>query len=238
MSNRLPNEWLGLKGECRFQELCAEAMLAANKSGNDVMGWDFIVEVPDSPSETGLLLDQRRAGPTCRIQVKTVWKSDEIRAEMTLSAAERLAKPAEPAFVCILVVAEDLAVVEASLVHIAGDNLARILKRLRQAEAGLKPNPLNKQKVTFTTLDGERFTPTGENLRNALLSACGSDSKLYRDRKEEELEKLGYELGRYQLKVELQVGSTDEIVEMALGLRPVTVLSALTTTSASKYPSQ
>jgi hypothetical protein len=60
---KLPNEWLGLKGKYRSQELCVEPMLAANKSGNDVMRWDFIVELPEAPSDAGRFLDQRPAGP-------------------------------------------------------------------------------------------------------------------------------------------------------------------------------
>src|SRR5687768_15095201 len=99
----LPIEWLGTKGECRLQELCADAMLVANKSTQDVMGWDYLVELPP-PSAPASLLDQRKAGPTCRVQVKTVWERAGVRAALSLSSAERLSKPAEPSFVCVLVV--------------------------------------------------------------------------------------------------------------------------------------
>jgi len=91
-NNPIPNDDLGEWGEAEFCKLCAAAGLVANKAIRDKMGWDFIVEAPPAASTPVLPLDQRPNGLGCRVQVKTHWRREDDRFEMTLSAAERLAK--------------------------------------------------------------------------------------------------------------------------------------------------
>ncbi len=82
---------LGAFGEAHFEKLCHSAGLVANKSYQDKMGWDYVVE--RTPHDEGPSLDTRQLFPLCRVQVKTVWKRDDGRVNLGLSAAERLAKP-------------------------------------------------------------------------------------------------------------------------------------------------
>ena len=182
---------LGAVGEAHFERLCATAGLVANKSGRDKMGWDYVVE--RAPDEPGPALDKRRPFPLCRVQVKTVWQRDGGRVALKLSAAERLAKPEDPAFVVAFEAedgADDVKIVSASLIHVAGDDLSRVLERLRAAGAGLKSEPLNKQDITFQIDGGTAFT-TGKEFLAALRAAFGDDPQGYRDAKRAALANLG-----------------------------------------------
>lgn len=49
MESELDPERIGRIGERQFEVLCERAGLYCNKSGVDVMGWDFIVEFPMGP---------------------------------------------------------------------------------------------------------------------------------------------------------------------------------------------
>src|ERR1700748_712130 len=98
---------LGEKGQSRFQEICVDAALYANKSTRDRPGWDYIVEFPfvDGPSPSAI--DSRPAPLSCHVQVKTILSTTD-RITLRLSGAERLAKEIKPAFIYVLLLAEDL----------------------------------------------------------------------------------------------------------------------------------
>ncbi|HEX8570754.1 MAG TPA: hypothetical protein VF699_12660 [Caulobacteraceae bacterium] len=168
MSDRpINNDDLGAKGEARFRELCADAALVCNKSEQDRMGWDFIVEsLPGTlPGPSGL--DQRGPGLSCRVQVKTHWLRESDRVPVKLSAAERLAKDPGPAFICIFTVDEKLRIVGSHLVHMLDENLSRVLKRLRESQADTDSKPVNEQDITFGA--ARAGVETAEPLRVAVI---------------------------------------------------------------------
>jgi hypothetical protein len=228
-NKRIPNDELGRWGECQFGALCAASGLVANKAEYDKMGWDFIVEKPPAMSTPALPLDQRPNGLSCRVQVKTHWQRGDDRIEMTLSAAERLAKDPAPSFVVALIAdasgeSNAPTLVDCYLLHMLDDNLKRVLKRLREAEADRQGKPLTEQKISYSPrVSGEQFPPTGDGLHDALARNCGSDPHVYIERKNAQLETLGYTAGRYQLKTEITANDIDELIEMMLGLRPVPI---------------
>ncbi len=214
---------LGAFGEAHFERLCAAAGLVANKSGRDKMGWDYFVE--QAPDELGPALDKRRPFPLCRIQVKTVWKRDGARVSLKLSAAERIAKPEDPAFIVAFEAedaADDVEIVSASLIHVIGDDLSRVLKRLRAAGVDLKKKSLNEQDITFQINSGTPFS-TGKEFRAALGAAIGRDSDNYRDAKRAALANLGYDGPRYSVQVALTAEDPDHLYEALLGRRPIEV---------------
>lgn len=214
----LPPDELGAKGEARFSELCADTGLVANPATRDRTGWDFIVQDKASLTAGHERLDLRPGTLSCHVQLKTMATTTE-RIEVKLSAMEYLAKEIKPSFICCIEVDDDLTVVALYLVHIRGDFLERILKRLREAERdGLK---LNEAVLTFSPRSiGQRIAPTGKALRNELSAAAGSDPAAYARAKAREIRTLGFEAGRYQLKTTLQ-GSPDDLVDAFFDQRPM-----------------
>lgn len=224
-NNPIPNDDLGEWGESHFRALCAAGGLVANKAERDKMGWDFMVEVPPVAPTPALPLDQRPNGLRCRVQVKTHWRRDDDRVEMSLSAAERLAKDPGPSFVVVLTAeasaGEDLRLVDSHLIHMLDDNLERVLKRLRENEADPNANSLAEQTISYRSkIAGKQFLPKGSALRDALARDCGADPQTYIARKNTQLKMLGYAAGRYEVKTTIKANNVDEFVEMLLGLRP------------------
>lgn len=226
-SRELSNDRLGAKGEARFKELCEDAGLIANKAGRDMMGWDYLVEGPLKEND-GLPLDKRAQGLVCRVQIKTIWAREDGRISLSLSACELLAKSVDPALICAFVVNDDLEFLSATMIHIIDDKLARVLKRLRTVSTEIDGKGLNEREITFGAEDaGEAFKLTGADLRRRLSEICGSDAKAYREKKERQLDELGYEEhGRYELKTTLRATSQEEIVDFFLGKRPIALVDA------------
>jgi hypothetical protein len=190
--NTLSSDPLGAKGESRFQEICEDAGLNCNKSTRDRTGWDFIIEFQFEVAEEAHSLDTRTVPLSCHLQVKTLLARRD-RFKMRLSSAERLAKEIKPAFIYVFKV-DGIRFTEAYLIHIIDKPLARILKRLREAQVDEKRVPINKQYISFSAaLDGTRIEPTGETLRLAIQDACGRSLHEYSIRKTGQIRALGFE---------------------------------------------
>jgi hypothetical protein len=229
VDHQIPNDDLGDWGESQFRALCSAAGLVANKAERDKMGWDFLVELPPKASMSALPLDQRPNRLGCRVQVKTHWKREDDRFEMTLSAAQRLARDPGPSFILVLTAEasredEDPKLACCHLIHMLDSNLERVLRRLRESAANPEAGSLNEQKISFSPkIAGEELPPQGRAIRDALVRVCGADAQAYIARKGQQLRDLGYTAGRYQLNTTITANNPDEFVEMMLGLRPVSL---------------
>jgi hypothetical protein len=219
----LNSDQLGQKGEARFREICSDAGLTCNQSTYDRTGWDFIVEFPFQLPDLQSTLDKRYAPISCHVQVKTMWESnDEFR--MRLSSAERLAKETKPAFVYVLKVNEQLEFVSAHLVHMLDENLAAVLRRLRQEQAkGVHSiERVNKKTISFrASRSGQVLYPTGQALRKALGSLCGPDLNSYIEKKRDQLANLGFDASRFQGKTTFLIRSDEKFVDALLGLKEI-----------------
>jgi hypothetical protein len=228
-NNFIPNDDLGEWGESKFRTLCAAAGVVANKVERDKKGWDFIVQLPVDRSTASLPLDQRPNGLRCLIQIKTRWRRDDDRLEMTLSAAELLAKDPGPAFVLVLTAErgvgdDDPTLAYCHLIHMLDGNLERVLRRLRDSAAAPLAKTLGEQKISYSpSTAGMQLPPQGKAVHDALIRICGPDAQAYIAAKGEQLKQLGYSSGRYQLKATINAKNIDEFVEMMLGLRPAPV---------------
>jgi hypothetical protein len=228
-NNFIPNDDLGEWGESKFRALCAAASMVANKVERDKKGWDFIVQLPVDRSTASLPLDQRPNGLRCLIQIKTCWRRDDDRLEMTLSAAELLAKDPGPAFVLVLTAErgtgdDDPTLADCHLIHMLNENLERVLRRLRHNAAAPIEKTLGEQKISYSpSTAGLQLPPQGKVVRDALIRTCGPDAQAYIALKGEQLKQLGYSSDRYQLNATINAKNIDEFVEMMLGLRPAPV---------------
>ena len=169
---------LAKKGESHFKVICADAQLICNKSDRDRAGWDFIVDFPFDNQEARSL-DKRSAPASCHVQVKTVY-AGTTNVRLKLNMAERLVKGLGPSFVLVIKVDDNLSVTDAYLIHLMGDRLGHVLKRLRKEQANGTPlDGLNKKfksklrKSTRKALEalaikGQSLPSPGSNGRNSV----------------------------------------------------------------------
>ena len=133
MEDDLEPDRVGRIGERQFEVLCERAGLYCNKSAIDVMGWDFIVEFPmASAGQPSLPLDQRPTN-AARVQLKSTLGRTGNRIRLSLSAIDRLAKDPRPALIIVFRLRGDGELQSTYLVHLIGNELARVLRRLSTA---------------------------------------------------------------------------------------------------------
>ncbi|WP_334181779.1 hypothetical protein [Novosphingobium sp.] len=191
MANALTPDELGEAGENLFAKLCAQAKLICSRTSRDRAGWDFRVEFPmeTSADET---LDQRDPR-ACMVQLKcTAGESGSVRAR--LSAMERLAKDRGPAAIIVFRMRPDGTELMGYVLHLLNKDLAKILRRLRVAEADGRTD-INHIWMSFDYRKGRKFKPDADGLRQALAAICPADVDAYVETKRHQLATLGYEDG-------------------------------------------
>lgn len=221
MLEDLEPDRVGRIGERHFEVLCECAGLFCNKSTVDAMGWDFIVEFPmASAGIPALPLDQRpiNAG---RVQLKSTLGRAGNRIRLSLSAIDRLAKDPRPALIIVFLLRGDGELQSAYLVHLIGNELARVLRRLRMAEAR-KAHDINHADISYDYKKvGLRFEPTAVGLLAALSAACGQNPAGYTIEKQRQLAELGYENGQFEAEALIQIDSPEHFNNLLLGLTPL-----------------
>ncbi|SDA35730.1 hypothetical protein [Sphingomonas sp. NFR15] len=221
MPNALEPERLGRAGERTFETLCELAGLFPNKSFLvDATGWDYVVEFPMAALGENKTLDQRRPD-ACVVQLKSTAGRGNHRVKLKLSAIDRLAKDPRPALIIVFRMRKDGTLIGGTLVHLIGDELAYVLRRLREAQARGRLD-INHVEVSYDyERAGVHFGPAAADLRIALETACGEDSAAYVQGKQWQLETLGYEDGHYVANLRVWVEGPEHLNDMLLGLRPL-----------------
>lgn len=220
MESELDPDRIGRIGERQFEALCERAGLYCNKSAVDVMGWDFIVEFPMARAGQALSLDQRPTN-AARVQLKSTLGRTGNRIRLSLSAVDRLAKDPRPSLIVVFRLRADGALQSAYLVHLIGSELARVLRRLRLAEAR-KAHDINHTNISYDYEKvGVRFEPTPTGLLSALRTACGQNPGTYTIEKQRQLAELGYENGQLEAEALIQIEGTDHFTNLLLGLVPL-----------------
>lgn len=220
MESGLESERIGLIGEQQFPLLCAQAGLICNKSRVDVMGWDFIVEFPVERFGGCVTLDQRQA-KAVRVQLKSTLGRTQSRVRLSLSSVDRLAKDPYPSVIVVFRMSQEGMLQSGYLVHLIGDELARILKRLRLAEAD-EAHDINKADISYNYEKvGTRFEPTPEGMLEALASICEADSGSYTIEKQRQLAELGYERGQFEAEAIAFIDGPQHLNNVLLGLTPL-----------------
>lgn len=220
MTERLPPDELGVVGENMFRTLCGQARLVCNKSDRDVTGWDFIVEFPMAAPGAIIPLDQRSAD-ACHIQLKSTAGESGSRVSAKLSAVERLAKDPRPALIVVLRLRPDGQPLVGYVIHLIGDELARVLRRLRAAEAN-RAFDINRATISFDYLKaGTRLELTPDGLKAALQAAIGDDPLSYMQEKQRQLGELGYEDGGIEGEALIWIDGPEHFNNIMLGIAPI-----------------
>lgn len=216
--NLLSADDIGKAGETLFENLASRAKLVCNASHRDRSGWDFIIDFP-MENIGDRLLDQAQK-TSCFVQLKSTTQPSST-VSLKLSAADLLAKTHYPAFVVFFRLDTNGEPIQCHLIHLIGKPLAKVLRRLRQAEKDERTDT-NRLKISFDAKKyGVRFDPTPHGLLSALLDACGPDSAIYTKRKLFDLEQLGYEDGHYRTDASFEVENDHQLARMLLGIEPI-----------------
>lgn len=218
MPNMLSAEWIGEAGEAEFKRLCTQAQIVCNKSTQDVNGWDYIIEFP-SEGDDCLPIDRRQAW-TSYVQVKATAAVANDKISVKLSALERLAKRSNPSFLVVIQMNSSGECTTGYLIHILDDVLAKILRRLREAQFNSKdPNTI---KLSFAYKKvGTRFDLNAQEIKASIFSRIGSNASSYTYAKQRQLDELGYETGGIEAAVKFQLDGPEHLSNIALGLAPI-----------------
>lgn len=222
---RLNSDQLGAKGEQRFAELCLDAGLEPNKSERDRHGWDFLVEFPFLTPEPDDDLAARAQPPECRIQVKTRWDSQSY-IKLRLSSAERLAKKEMPAFICVLTVNNALEYTHLHVLHLDGELLDVVLKKLREMQSLGKSLSINKEYLIVPVSKfGVEVAANGEALRHYVQACIGPNYRAYVAQKVLTLQKTGFSSTPLRGSFTVESSGPTEFADFLLGLIPLTAVS-------------
>ena len=191
---------LGLLGErvvAMLGSSCDDLVINPSQE-HDGAGWDFVVDFAiQAPRITGSLrqsFDTQPPSISCRIQVKTIWDDRNV-VKGKLSSLSRLAGYPGPTFIYVLKMGADKQATSAFLIHMFGENLGALLKRLRQADSEGRTD-LNKQHLYFTPeIAGLPIGLSGDALRQGIVDSVGGEHRLreYIATKERQRVSLGYE---------------------------------------------
>ena len=220
MTQRLLPDELGIVGENMFRTLCGQARLVCNKSDRDVTGWDFIVEFSMAGPDAAVPLDQRPA-KACHIQLKSTAGENGGRVSAKLSAVERFAKDPRPGLIVVFRLRSDGQPLAGYVIHLVGNELARVLRRLRLAEAKRAFN-VNRATISFDYRKrGVRFDLSPDGLKAALEAVIGDDPAGYAEEKQRQLAELGYEDGGLEGEALVWIEGPAHFNDLMLGLAPM-----------------
>jgi hypothetical protein len=227
-TEKIRSDRIGNIGEGRFRELCELAGLTVSKPSPDMTGKDFHVEFPFVEPNGSLTLDTRPAALEFYAQVKTI-VSPKTRIVLSLSVAERLARDPKPTFIVVVRLPAESkhgsipGYSDISLIHVYDDVLAAILKRLRQAHVAGNAE-LHKQSISFR-LESANFVEINPQAIRARVEQCVGKSMIeYANLKHKQIMELGYELSRFELKLQFDALPPSEFVDGLLGLRHLPTL--------------
>lgn len=209
MTNKI--EKLGLWAEKKFSILCSEGGITANKSDEDDTGWDYLLEFPQAAVK-GLPPDLQKIELSARAQVKSRERGKLI-AKLKLSNAHRFAAAPEPCFLILAAATDGRHPVKFFAKHFWREDIARTLKRLRQADH--KSKPTNRQSFDVSFNDADDHTDDLVQWMRQVVASGGSD---YAERKRELNKNLGYENGQFFGTITFLSNDIEKFVDHSIGL--------------------
>jgi len=224
---------IGKVGEKFVGLWASQAGITSTLVQEDENGWDYYLELPrGSTGSSPLALDLLPCTLSCFIQVKTI-TSGEKRSRIKLSNWQKMVSSLAPWFVLVLVLDEHNEANEAFLVHVDSDQVADILKRLRETPPE-QLFQLHKHHLDVTWRDLHLLEPPySAALDDALRRHIGADPAVYAIAKRHWIETVGYDEVVQQFRATVDASSADEakemMVDLVVGLREEVPCSALKT---------
>lgn len=132
-----------------------------------------------------------------------------------------MAKDPRPALLIVFRLRSDGAPIAGYVIQLIGRELARVLQRLREADAR-RAFDINRATISFDYQEvGVRFDLAAEGLRAALEAAVGDDPAGALQEKQRQLAELGYEDGRLEGEALIWIEGPQHFNDMMLGLAPI-----------------
>lgn len=203
---------VGNIGQGDFIKLCADAGLACGTSqGDDYAGWDFFVDFPLKQHES-ILIDGDDRAIECKVQVKSSDNKNKS-VQVKLSNLKRFCDSTVPCFFFIAEYNGNINPDNIYLVHTDDNLIFKILKRLRENQAGDKL-PLNHLTMNIPYGKNDEIQEfSGKALKEKIEFYVNEGMKNYVKRKENQLKTLGYEKSNYEMKFEIH--SNHDLISLA-----------------------
>lgn len=203
---------VGNIGQGDFIKLCGDAGLACGTSqGDDCAGWDFFVDFPLKQHDS-ILIDGDDRAIECKVQVKSSDNKNKS-VQVKLSNLKRFCDSTLPCFFFIAEYNGNINPDNIYLVHTDDDLIFKILKRLRENQAGDKL-PLNHITMNIPYGKNDEIKEfSGKALKEKIESYVNEGMNIYVKRKEKQLKTLGYEKLNYEMKFEID--SSSELMSLA-----------------------
>ena len=208
------SQWIGRRGETRFDVLCSDAGVTVNSSIWDDYGWDKLIEYPPRVRPF-IAIDMQPEHVVAAVQVKTTTKAATRSVSISLSNALRYAKASIPQFVLLI----NLDGVEPRYFvrHVWGPLIADWLKAGRQADAdGVTEIHLRNVKLHFADSDElshGQVLPWIRGEIEAVQPVYAATKKLFVDT-------VGFENGNGIAQMTFSLDSAADVLDLELGLRP------------------
>ncbi|WP_448649429.1 hypothetical protein [Pseudomonas corrugata] len=206
---------LGTAGEKFFGTLCAAAGMAANKSENDINGWDLFVEFDQASSKF-----DRMSMHEGLVEIKVQVKSTDGRkraVDVELSNLKKMATSSLPCFYVLLEFDNGDFPARAYLRHFDDDLIEKTLRRVSD-EHYKDPNVrLNKKKMRLGF--HEPILPlAASELKQMIMGYVGASHLDYLEHKREFLRSVGFEEGSHQIQFSI-VGDDKlhQLIDISLG---------------------
>lgn len=203
---------VGNIGQGDFIKLCADAGLACGTSqGDDYAGWDFFVDFPLKQHES-IFIDGDDRAIECKVQVKSSDNKNKS-IQVKLSNLKRFCDSTVPCFFFIAEYNGNINPDNIYLVHTDDNLIFKILKRLRENQAGDKL-PLNHLTMNIPYGKNDEIQEfSGKALKEKIEFYVNEGMKNYVKRKENQLKTLGYEKSNYEMKFEIH--SNHDLISLA-----------------------
>lgn len=206
------NQMIGRRGEKRFELLCSDAGVTCNRSTEDDYGWDKLIEYP-ARALPFAAIDMQPGHIIAAVQVKTTVNASRS-VSISLSNALRYAKSPLPQFIVLIVL--DGGGVRYFARHVWGPLIAEWLKAGRQADAeGVTATHKRTVNVTFAPEDEQ-----GEALLSWIRAEIEAIAPPYAGAKKFIVDTAGFENGFGIAKVTFSLESSDDFLDLQLGLKP------------------
>lgn len=209
--------------EFLFGALARAGGAVVNRVSQDLLGWDYHLQLPRTPSTIGHALDARPPEASCFVQVKTTVKSRRSWS-IRLSVWERLTKERRPVFFFVALLHPSTKHLQtAFLVHLGPDLMAEVLRELRSVPTD-EASALHKRSLALRWAEKDKVVPlTGARLREMIAHHIGSDILGYEQEKQRLLQTLGYPKHPIRFTFNVVGSSADEVhrmlAEFSVGLR-------------------
>ncbi|MFU2166532.1 hypothetical protein [Lelliottia nimipressuralis] len=208
---------IGTMGESYFNYMCASENINANKSEEDMAGWDYIL---DFPLGVGLDNSDTAQGPIeCKVQIKSTTK-DRRYSAVKLSNLLRFVKSPLPTFFLFIEFDNKKEPQRIFLVHFDNDLIEAALTKIRMAEQGGKKKKLNvaSMRVSYNTAH-QLNDITGLSLKNSIENAIPEGMGEYSKNKIKFTESVGFESGSGVIRfTTTDEDSLKKMIEATLGI--------------------